>query len=162
MALARPHHPLARPGLSAKGQHQLLRHTPLLLSPLRRIPISLELQLKTQAKLSLLGWYIIKRVRFSQREEKRQGTWQLPGARQGLPGPGFSTARDPTLAQIPDLGPTAALREASATDAPRVLSFCFHSLLSAAWKIAKEQSGGEKRVSRPSGNTHGLAGSGAG
>lgn len=49
------------------------------------------------------------------------------------------------------LPPTAALREAAATDAPRVLSFCFHSLLSAAGKTAEEKSGGEKRVSRQSG-----------
>lgn len=48
--------------------------------------------------------------------------------------------------------PTAALREAAATDAPRVLSFCFRSLLSAAGKTMEEQSwgggtAGEKRVS---------------
>ena len=77
---------------------------------------------------------------------------ELPAA----PGGPAGTTRHPVSTQPPrpplpsdprPWPPTAALREAAATDAPRVLSFCFRSLLSAAGKTAEEQSRDEKRVS---------------
>lgn len=57
----RPLCALARPGLfpgsASRGQRSLPRHTPWPLRPLRTALISLEFQLQTQAKLSLLDWH---------------------------------------------------------------------------------------------------------
>lgn len=58
----------------------------------------------------------------------------------------FPTAT-PTLANLCDPTLGSALREVAVTDAPEVVSFCFPSLLSAARKTVKEQSGGGKSVS---------------
>lgn len=59
----RPLCALARPGLfpgsASRGQRSLPRHTPWPLRPLRTALISLEFQLQTQAKLSLLDWHAL-------------------------------------------------------------------------------------------------------
>lgn len=59
----RPLCALARPGLSpgsaSRGQRSPPRHTPWPSRPLRTALISLEFQLQTQAKLSLLDWHAL-------------------------------------------------------------------------------------------------------
>lgn len=141
------------PGLSrgsaARGQRSPPRHTPLPRCAFSTVPFSMEFQLKTRAKSSLRGWYINIRVRFSQGHEGLRTTSSSSRApSRDRPHPvSAQLGRPPSPRDPRSWPPTAALGEAIATDAPRVLSFYFRSLLSAAGKTAQEQSSGEKRVS---------------
>lgn len=90
-----------------------------------------------------LGCYIITHARFSPGGGGATGLLAAPGHPPGTPSDPVST-RLGGLPPPPDprcCPPTARLGEAAAADAPRVLSFCFRSLLSAAGKTAEEQSG---------------------
>lgn len=152
-ASAHPRWASRSPGLSrgyeAGGQSLPPRHTPLPRRTFSTVPFSLEFQLKTRAKSSLRSWYINIRVRFSQGDEGLRTTSSSSRApSRDRPHPvSAQLGPPPSPRDLRSWPPTAALREAIATDAPRVLSFCFRSLLSAAGKTAQEQSRGEKRVS---------------
>lgn len=91
------------PGIRRWGPNLALAPHSFALRPLCRVPVSLEFQLKTQAKLSLWAAILSYTLDFPQGAEERRGFWQLPGALRGPPGPSFRAAVGPTPASGPQM-----------------------------------------------------------